>query len=218
MRRNVIIFFLFLCISCYGSAIEMNDKLESGMNYILSDLVPKYYNGQTSFEEERKKCSDILLGTDDIFHTMPWSENLIYNFYFLIDHDFQSCQCLMIADGIIDNELYEYWCLDMADRTWPYNYSYFYLTKAKNKNAKREILDISKKYQETYSLKNGESLDLSINDLPPLYTVAPWESLESFKGTKYENKIVKWKKDVPYLRKMNMFEKLFYKYQKKAKR
>lgn len=200
----------------------MNYQLENAMAFILTDIIPKHYCGQVSFKDERdflyKQYFVGILGGDSFIDKMPGTDNLIFVFYFLIDHDFQSCQCLMIADGIIDNELYEYWCLDMADRTWPYNYSYFYLTKAKNKNAKREILDISKKYQETYSLKNGESLDLSIKDLPTLYTVAPWESLESFKGTKYENKIVKWKKDVPYLKKMNMFEKLFYKYQKKAKR
>lgn len=217
----LILIFIFLCMNIFAEELNMNPNLESGMEYILTEVIPKYYNGQLDIVEERNfmhRKYFVGLQGSSIFSMMPGTEDLIFNFYFLINHDKQSCQCLMLFSEINDNELYEYWIVKIADRGIPYNYGYFYLTKANSKTVRREVIDVSKKYKETFVLKNGKVLNLTIKNMATIYQMHPEEKLESFKGTKYENMIVKWKKDEPYLRKMNIFEILYYRLLPKAKR
>ena len=217
----LILIFIFLCMSIFAEELNMNPNLESGMEYILSEVIPKYYNGQLDIVEERNfmhRKYFVGLQGNPFFSMMRGTEDLIFNFYFLINHDYQSCQCIMLTDETVGNELYEYWIVNISNRTTPYNFAYFYLTKAESKSSTREIVDVSKKYRASYLLQGGTELDLSVRNLITLYQAEPWYSIESFKDTKYENMIVKWKKDEPYLRKMNIFEILYYRLLPKAKR
>ena len=221
MKRFLFIVFIFLSTKCFGEELNMNINLENAMNYCITELIPKYYNGQKDFDEERNILyTKFLVGLqgDTVFHEIQGTEDLIFNFYYLINHDKQICQCIKISSLMKDSKLYEYWILNISDRGVPYKYAYFYITKSESKYSKREIIDISIKYKESYRYMDGIDLLFPINNLITLYQVEPWIHMDSFKGTKYENMIVSWKKDTPYLRKMNLFEILYYRLLKKAKR
>ena len=218
----LILIFIFLCMSIFAEELNMNQNLESGMEYILTEVIPKYYNGQRAFKEERdflfREYMIMIQGEENFFDEMRGTEDLIFSFFYFQDSVRQIAQVIMITSEEYENELYEYWIVKISDNGTPYNYAYFYLTKAESKTSEREIINISKKYRELYTLQNGVELDLTFRNLISLYQSAPELKLESFKDTKYENMIVKWKKDEPYLRKMNIFEILYYRLLPKAKR
>ena len=221
MKKLFFVCFIFFSIQCFGEELNMNINLEKAMNYCFTELIPKYYNGQKDFDKERKILyTKFLVGLqgDTIFHEIQGTQDLIFNFYYLINHDKQICQCIKISSLMKNSNLYEYWILNISDRGIPYNYSYFYITKSESNFSKREIIDVSKKYNESYKFENGIDLSFPINNLITLYQVEPWLHMDSFKGTKYANMIVSWKKTIPYLRKMTVFEFLFYKFKKKANR
>ena len=169
----LILIFIFLCMSIFAEELNMNPNLESGMEYILTEVIPKYYNGQRAFKEERdflfREYMIMIQGEENFFDEMRGTEDLIFNFYFLINHDYQSCQCIMLTEERVGNELYEYWIVNISNRTTPYNFAYFYLTKAESKSSTREIVDVSKKYRASYLLQGGTELDLSVRNLITLY-------------------------------------------------
>ena len=150
------------------------------------------------------------------FSIMRGTEDLIFNFYYLINHDRQNVQGILLTRIEKENKIYEYWIFALSDRGTPYRYAYFYLTETQALTAKRKIIDISKKYKERYVIDDAEILDLTVKNLITLYQVEPWEQLESFAGTKYENIVVKWKNGIPYQRTMNIFEMIYYKWIQKT--
>lgn len=218
----LILIILGLKNGCYAEDIKMDKKLQDGMNYYFEKLIPMYYKGQT-FEKERhlviRSCGVHMTGTnEDAITTEKGTNDLVFTFYYIQDGVRQICQGVTLASENYNGQIYEYWIVKISDNGIPYNYAYFYLTKCDSKTSKRSVIDISKKYQEKYRVAEDKEIDLSIRNLITIYSAAPWKKLESFKGTKYENMIVKWKKDIPYLRKMNIFEKIYYKNIKKSKR
>jgi hypothetical protein len=224
MKKVFILILIILGIKngCYAEEIKMDKKLQDGMNYYFEKLIPMYYKGQT-FEKERnlliRNCGVHMTGTnEDTIHTVKGTNDIVFNFYYIQDRVRQLVQTVMLTSESYNGEIYEYWIVKLSDNGTPYNYAYFYLTKCDSITSKRCIVGISTKYQELYELKSGKIFNLTINNLITLYKIAPWLKLESFKDTKYENMIVKWKKDIPYLRKMNIFEKIYYKNIKKSKR
>lgn len=224
MKKVFVLILIILGIKngCYTKEIKMDKKLKDGMSYYFEILIPMYYKGQT-FEKERKLLilnhGVYMTGTDEgAINSLADTNDTVFNFYYIQDKVRQLVQVVQIASKEYGNEIYEYWHVGLSDNGTPYNYAYFYLTKCSYKTSKREVLDISKEYQEKYQVSEGKFIDLSIKNLITIYATTPWLELESFNGTKYENMIVKWRKNTPYLRKMNIFEKIYYRNLKKSKR
>lgn len=221
MKKFLFISYFIILALCFSEQPKMNPILSNAMNRYFTDLIPKYYQGQRDFDDERVSMSikNNFYMTGSGMHMFMDSNALIFNFYYLIEHRKQSVQVIMITSEMINNHLYEYWIVQLSDHGIPYNYSYFYLTLTDSKESKREILNISKKYIDSYTVENGQIIDLTVQNLAIMYQIEPQEILESFAGTKYENTIVVWKTgEKPYLRKMNIFEKIYYKNLKKSKR
>lgn len=221
MKKFLFISYFIILALCFSEQPKMNPILSNAMNRYFTDLIPKYYQGQRDFDDERVSMSikNNFYMTGSGMHMFMDSNALIFNFYYLIEHRKQSVQVIMITSEMINNHLYEYWIVQLSDHGIPYNYSYFYLTLTDSKESKREILNVSKKYIDSYTVENGQIIDLTVQNLAIMYQIEPQEILESFAGTKYENTIVVWKTgEKPYLRKMNIFEKIYYKNLKKSKR
>lgn len=220
MKRKFFLICILLSLFCYTEAMDMNDRVESVMNDCFMELIPHYYNGQEDFSKEKKemylKYGVSLLG--DIFSEFTEGNSLIFNFYYRLDEKRQDHQVIKITEYNVNGKLYEYWIMNMSDHGIPYNYSNFYLTEAESLQGERTIIDCSKHYNDTYKLTDDKILDLTFNNLVVLYQAEPWLSRQSFKGTKYEDIIVKWKGDTPYLRKMNLFEKIYFTSLRKSKR
>lgn len=219
MKKNIISLFLIFFNCCFAEE-NINPIVKNVMIYYLEELIPQYYSGKEDFSEEmhimHRKYNAGMQGNG--FSKIGDKEDIIFFFYYLINHDRQNVQVLRAASNVVENVLYEYWVVSRTDTGTPYDYAYFYLTKADSKQARRTIINISKKYKEFYKLENGITLDLSIENLLILYEVEPELQLESFRNTKYENIIVKWRKNMPYLKKMNILEKLYYENLEKSKR
>ena len=97
MKKIFVLFliFIFLCMNIFAEELNMNPNLESGMEYILTEVIPKYYNGQLDIVEERNfmhRKYFVGLQGNPFFSMIRGTEDLIFNFYFLINHDYQSCQ------------------------------------------------------------------------------------------------------------------------------
>ena len=194
----------FMCINfigiCYGEVVNMNKKLANVIPYYFEKLIPRYYRGREDFSREMHLMHmnyDVGMQGNG-FSIMRGTEDLIFNFYYLINHDKQNVQGILLTRIEKENKIYEYWIFALSDRGTPYRYAYFYLTETQSLTAKRKIIDISKKYKERYVIGDNEVLDLTVKNLITLYQVEPWEQLESFAGTKYENIVVKWKNGMPY--------------------
>ena len=212
----------FMCINfigiCYGEVVNMNKKLANVIPYYFEKLIPRYYRGREDFSREMHLMHmnyDVGMQGKG-FSIMRGTEDLIFNFYYLINHDKQNVQGILLTRIEKENKIYEYWIFALSDRGTPYRYAYFYLTETQSLTAKRKIIDISKKYKERYVIGDNEVLDLTVKNLITLYQVEPWEQLESFAGTKYENIVVKWKNGMPYQRTMNIFEMIYYKWIQKT--
>ena len=212
----------FMCINfigiCYGEVVNMNKKLANVIPYYFEKLIPRYYRGREDFSREMHLMHmnyDVGMQGNG-FSIMRGTEDLIFNFYYLINHDKQNVQGILLTRIEKENKIYEYWIFALSDRGTPYRYAYFYLTETQSLTAKRKIIDISKKYKERYVIGDNEVLDLTVKNLITLYQVEPWEQLESFAGTKYENIVVKWKNGMPYQRTMNIFEMIYYKWIQKT--
>lgn len=209
-----------LCQFCYTEPIQMNEKLKNAAQYYFTSLIPLYYQGKRDFSDEmniiHREYNVGMQGNG--FSVIKNSNSLLFNFYYLINHDRQDVQGILLASEEYDGNLYEYWIFQMSDRGTPYNYAFFYLTRSSSIISQREVIDVSKKYKEKYILALGKELDLSIKNLTTLYQSEPWDKLESFSGTKYENMIVKWKGGIPFCRRMNFIERLYFRFLKKSKR
>lgn len=212
----------FMCINfigiCYGEVVNMNKKLANVIPYYFEKLIPRYYRGREDFSREMHFMYmnyDVGMQGNG-FSIMRGTEDLIFNFYYLINQDRQNVQGILLTRIEKENKIYEYWIFALSDRGTPYRYAYFYLTETQSLTARRKIIDISKKYKERYVIDDAETLDLTVKNLITLYQVEPWEQLESFAGTKYENIVVKWKNGVPYQRTMNIFEMIYYKWLQKT--
>ncbi|MCF0124570.1 MAG: hypothetical protein HUJ68_02230 [Clostridia bacterium] len=180
----------------------MNKVLESGMNHYLEVLIPKYYDGEKEFSRERYEIPlGVHMQGKYPFHEMRGTDDLIFNFYFLIEHKKQSVQVIRFKSFIIKGSLYEYWVVNFSDHGTPYNYSYFYLTVAENKKSPRQILDISTQYKDSILINGETEVDMEVPNLISLYQATPELCLESYKNTRYENMIVKWKKKLRILEK-----------------
>ena len=212
----------FMCINfigiCYGEVVNMNKKLANVIPYYFEKLIPRYYRGREDFSREMYLMHmnyDVGMQGNG-FSIMEDTEDLIFDFYYLINQDRQNVQGILLTRIEKENKIYEYWIFALSDRGTPYRYAYFYLTETQSLTAKRKIIDISKKYKERYVIDDAETLDLTVKNLITLYQLGPWKKLESFTGTKYENIVVKWKNGVPYQRTMNIFEMIYYKWLQKT--
>lgn len=221
MKRKILLLIVFVCLECFGEDIKMDVKIEKGINYYFSEIIPKYYQGQKEFNKEKKILTEkfglYMMGQVGL-SVVGDTDNLITNFYYLVNNKRQDHQVIKITEQNVNEKLYEYWIMNMSDHGTPYDYSYFYLTEAESKQGERAIIDCSKQYKETYIISDDEILDLSFNNIIVLYQSTPWLSRQSFKGTRYEDKIVKWKGDTPSLRSMNIFEKMYFKNLNKSKK
>lgn len=223
MKKNIILLCMGFISFCYTEDVFTNQILKNGINYYLEQVIPSYHGGTFDKRMTGKELIAYNIQTrgprGGIGYVMD-TQNLIFDFYYLINHRMQNVQGIMIASEEKNDYLYEYWIFNIDDGGIPYNYAYFYLTKAETKESKREIINISKKYMELYTLENGTILDLTIHNMVIVYQVMPQCRFESFSGTKYENVIVsKRTGKKPYLRKMNFFEILYYRWiKKKVKR
>lgn len=196
-------------------------KLEDGMKYYFNKLVPEYYNGVQNFYDKEseyllKKFGIHMQG--DGFSSIKDTNSISFEFYLLIEHEKQDIQVVKLAENSIENILYEYWMLRISDGGIPYDYGIFYVTKTDSLVSSREIIIRTKYYQEFFILNDEKRIDFSSINLSVLYQIKPWIELESFKKTKYEGIIIKWKKSIPYIRNQNFFEKLFFKRLKKSNR
>lgn len=221
MKKHILLLFFIFSQSHILIAQEqkMNLILENAVTYYMKDLIPKFYNGQEDFSEEMGICHmEYNFGMQgNGFSFMRGTKNIVFHFYYILPkHRKQTIQGLLLTSENINNKLYEYWIFNMHDHGIPYNYAFFYLTCAESLQSKRKIIDISTHYTNSYKLPTGENLNLKINELIVLYQASPWIPIESFENTIYENKIVKWRKNIPYLKNMNIFEKLYYKNLKKS--
>ena len=220
MKKFFIFTTLLIGSLCYSEELKMNQELRDGMNYYFEKLIPSYYAGNLDTREEKnnivRKCHMYIYGSD-CFSDLN-KNGLLFNFYYLINHDYQSGQGIQLTKIEYEGIIYEYWIINLCDRTLYYDYSYFYLTKTTSLTEPRTILDLSTKYMDSYKINDSKEIDLTVYNNTVLYQAEFWCRLQSFKGTKYENMIVSWKKDTPYLRKMNLFEILYYRLLKKAKR
>lgn len=212
-----IVFTLCLCLTsfCYTEEFVMHEILKNGIEYYFEQIIPTFYAGTFNERKERNTMhQDYKIGMQGAgggLHFFMETENLIIDFYYRIEGKRQDFQAALITAEWVDKNLYEYWIFKMSDHGTPYNYAYFYITKAESKESKREILNISRKYVDSYVLETGKILDFTIYNPALLYSIKPQLKLYSFAGTKYENAIVTWRsgKD-PYIRKMNCFEWFYY--------
>ena len=219
MIKKIVFFVYVSCIGiCYGEAVSMNKKLANVIPYYFEKLIPRYYRGRKDFSREMYLIHmnyDVGMQGNG-FSIMRGTEDLIFNFYYLINHDRQNVQGILLTRIKKENTIYEYWIFALSDRGTPYRYAYFYLTETQSLETSRKIIDISKKYKERYVIGDNEVLDLTVKNLITLYQLGPWKKLDSFAGTKYENIVVKWKNGMPYQRTMNIFEMIYYKWLQKT--
>ena len=106
----------------------------------------------------------------------------------------------------------------MSDRGCPYNYGLFYVTKTNNIKCSREIVLKTKFFHKIEMFNDDQKIDNIIIDLVILYWMQPWIAMDSFKDTQYENIIIKWHDETPYIRKLNFIEKIYFNRIKKAER
>lgn len=215
---SFVLLFCFISIM-FSEELNINPKLKDAIESYFITAIPMYYQGET-FEKIRNSVSTNnfhMLGSDkDLFTLMRGTDSLIFDFYYLIEHKRQDVQAILLSRQLEEKKYYEYWIFKISDAGKPYNYAYFFLTETDNLVNERTIISESKIYMNEYKITDNIILNLEIKELIVLYQSKPWLKLESFKNTIYENKIVKWKGDVPYLRNMNLFEKLYYKSLKKS--
>lgn len=219
MKKYFWIILLFLSAeNNIFSEENMHPILKNTMEYYFEELIPKYYKGQEDFSEESHimamEISSHMQGNG--FSEIINTDNLVFDFYYLINHSRQDVQVLLISREKYKKNFYEYWIVKISDHGTPYNYAFFYLTKTKSKESKREVIEISKKYKDCYIFEDDSVLDLSFKNMITLYVAKPELKIESFKDTKYENKIVKWRNNQPYLKDMNFWERIYYKNKKKS--
>lgn len=216
-KRICLLFFLSIILQNLLCSI----KFEEGMEYYFTKLIPEFYNGRINFYDKEslylQKKFDLHMQGDG-FSRIGKNNLIETDFYFLIDHKRQNAQLIKLCEKEINGKLYEYWCTFFADRSIPYDKAIFYITESNSLTNKRVIIDKRYTYVESYKISKNINLDFSNIDLIVLYQIKPWIVIESFKGTRYENTIVKWKKSNPYIRKQNLLERIYYKKLKKRKK
>ena len=196
----------------------MDSLLIEGINHYFMTLIPKYYKGQEDFTKDMQTMPLGVHMQGNGFSEIKGTKDLLFNFYFLIDHDRQDIQVIRFMKDSINDKIYEYWVVKMSDIGTPYRYSYFYLTETDSITSPRKILDVDKYYKDKIIVNENVEIDLTVPNLISLYQAKPWIRSESYKNTRYENVIVKWSNGKPFLKKMNFFEKFYYgKLKKSAK-
>ena len=208
--KKIVYLLLLITSMCYAKNYKMDCLLTEGMNHYFVTLIPKYYKGQKDFTKDMQTMPFGVHMQGNGFSEIKGTNDLLFNFYFLIGHDRQDIQVIRFMKNSINGKIYEYWVVKMSDIGAPYRYSYFYLTETESITSPRKILDVDKYYKDKIIVNENIEIDLSVPNLITLYQAKPWIRSESYKNTRYDRLIVCWKNETPFLRKMNLIEKIYY--------